>query len=79
MSLHADMLAHGSTPNTSSRRRCGLTVRFCPPTVRALDPGWRTQAVLCRGEDPTGNWRHNPRPYGDNLAPDKKPKSIGGN
>lgn len=79
MSLHADMLAHGSTPSTSARRRCGLTVRYCPPAVRALDPGWSKQAILCRGEDPTGNWRHNPRPYSDNLAPDKKPKSIGGN
>jgi len=79
MSLHADMLAHGSTPNTSARRRCGLTVRYCPPTVRALDAGWMQQAILCRGVDPTGNWRHNTRPYGDTLAPDKKPRSIGGN
>ena len=31
MSLHADMLAHGSTPNPSDRRRCGLTIRYCPP------------------------------------------------
>jgi hypothetical protein len=79
MSLHADMLAHGSTPNTSDRRRCGLTVRYCPPTVRALDENWMRQAILCRGTDSTGNWLHHPRPHGDTLTPDKKPKSIGGN
>jgi ectoine hydroxylase-related dioxygenase (phytanoyl-CoA dioxygenase family) len=79
MSLHADMLAHGSTPNPSDRRRCGLTVRYCPPSVRALNPGWSKQAILCRGTDPSGHWQHNPRPNGDNLAPDMKPKSIGAN
>jgi len=79
MSLHADMLAHGSTPNTSARRRCGLTIRYCPPIVRGVDPGWTKQAIVCRGIEPTGKWLHNPRPTGDNLAPDKKPKSIGGN
>ena len=25
-SLHADMLVHGSRPNLSDRRRCGLTI-----------------------------------------------------
>jgi len=39
-SLHADMLAHGSSVNNSNRRRCGLTIRYCPPTVKAIDPGW---------------------------------------
>lgn len=78
-SLHADMLAHGSTPNLSERRRCGLTIRYCPPHVRSLDPSWMGQAILCRGSDLTGRWTHNPRPVGENLAPDKKPKSIGGN
>jgi hypothetical protein len=79
MSLHADMLAHGSTPNPSDRRRCGLTIRYCPPTIQSLDPSWMRQAVLCRGTDSTGRWTHNPRPVGDNLSPDKKPESIGGN
>lgn len=78
-SLHADMLAHGSEPNRSDRRRCGLTVRYCPPTVRALDPTWSSIAVVCRGGDPTGAWANHPRPVGDTLSPDKKPKSIGAN
>jgi hypothetical protein len=79
ISLHADMLAHGSGPNTSARRRCGLTVRYCPPTVRALNPLWAQQAILCRGNDPTGRWANNPRPAGEDLSPLHKPKSIGGN
>lgn len=66
-SLHADMLAHGSTPNGSDRRRCGLTLRYCPPTVRALDARWTRGAVLCRGQDPAGNWVHNQRPPGEDV------------
>jgi len=37
------------------------------------------QAIVCRGTDSTGNWTHNPRPIGDNLCADRKPKSIGAN
>ena len=79
ISLHADMLAHGSTPNYSNRRRCGLTIRYCPPEVRPLNPMWSQQAVLCRGEDTSGHWANVPRPDGDDLSPAGKPKSIGGN
>jgi hypothetical protein len=66
-SLHADMLAHGSEPNHSDRRRCGLTIRYCPPSVRALDRRWARGGVLCRGSDPAGNWAHNPRPAGEEV------------
>lgn len=79
MSLHADMLAHGSTPNDSARRRCGLTIRYCPMEVRALQPAWATQAIWCGGEDPSGHWGNTPRPPGENLSPDRRPISIGGN
>ena len=79
ISLHADMLAHGSSPNLSSRRRCGLTVRYCPTTVRPLNPMWARNAVLCRGVDNSGHWTHNTRPEGEDLSPANKPKSIGGN
>jgi non-haem Fe2+, alpha-ketoglutarate-dependent halogenase len=77
MSLHADMLAHGSAPNASDRRRCGMTIRYCPPTVRPLKPDWGRQAIVCRGEDATGHWRHNPRPDRDDLT--LRPIYIGGN
>lgn len=66
-SLHADMLAHGSDPNHSDRRRCGLTMRYCPPTVRALDARWTKGAIQCRGSNAPGNWPHNPRPAGENY------------
>lgn len=66
-SLHADMLAHGSEPNHSDRRRCGLTIRYCPPTVRALDGRWTKGAIVCRGTGAPGNWPHNARPTGENY------------
>lgn len=34
MSVHDGSLYHASMPNTSDRRRCGLTVRFIPPYVK---------------------------------------------
>lgn len=67
-SLHADMLAHGSEPNHSDRRRCGLTIRYCPPSVRALNPRWALGSILCRGTDPAGNWAHHPRPAGEDVT-----------
>ena len=83
ISLHADMLVHGSDPNDSPRRRCGLTIRYCPPEVRTTNPDWNLDAIIARGSDPTGHWNDNPRPVGDALVKDGarpgKPKSIGGN
>lgn len=79
ISLHADMLAHGSEPNGSDRRRCGLTIRYCPPEVKPLNAGWGENAILCRGEDTTGHWQHNARPCGNDLSPQNKPRAIGGN
>jgi hypothetical protein len=66
-SLHADMLAHGSEPNASDRRRCGLTIRYCPPTVKALDPRWARGSILCRGSGAGGSWAANPRPAGEDV------------
>ena len=68
MSLHSDMLLHGSMPNPSSRRRCGLTMRYFPPDVRARDKTGGN-AVICRGTDPEGYWRQIPIPEGDSLPP----------
>ena len=83
MSLHADMLVHGSDSNESSRRRCGLTIRFCPPAVRTTAPDWNVDSIIARGSDPTGHWADKPRPVGDTVYPRgeraKRPKSIGGN
>ena len=62
MSIHHGHLIHGSNPNQSQRRRCGLTIRYCPPHIKpvaanSLGKPW--PAVLARGEDRFhnfGNW-----------------------
>ena len=57
-SLHADMIAHGSIPNASNRRRCGLTIRYCNPSAtKPLHPMYAQKAILCRGEKPSGLWK----------------------
>lgn len=66
ISLHADMLVHGSQPNRSSRRRCGLTIRYCPVSVRG---DWNKTSILCRGRDPDGFWANVPRPTGEDVTP----------
>lgn len=66
--LHSDLLLHSSEANPSSRRRCGLTLRFCPPDVRALKD-WNRISIIGRGKDPDGHWVDNPRPPGDDIPP----------
>lgn len=61
-SVHSDLLLHGSNPNMSTRRRCGLTIRYIPASVRAPSD-WRAgQSIICRGTDPATRWSHAPRP-----------------
>ena len=67
VSLHTDWLIHGSEPNRSARRRCGLTLRFTAADVRALEPGWRSRSVICRGRDAAGHWADIPRPVGERI------------
>ncbi len=64
ISLHADLLLHSSEANHSERRRCGLTLRYCTPDVRAGSE-WNKKGVVVRGTDPTGHWVNPPRPIGD--------------
>ena len=66
-SLHADMLAHGALPNTSDRRRCGLTLRYCPMSVTTGQSGWNRDSIWCRGEDAGRHWANNARPDGENI------------
>ena len=78
-SLHADMLVHGSGPNRSGRRRCALTLRYCPPSVRITDDGWRqgVEAVSCRGAP--GDWPVHPRPASDEIRGLRGPRAVGNN
>jgi len=64
VSMHTDLLLHGSEPNASDKRRCGLTLRYMPPDVRGRDPEGQ-DAIVARGEDESGYWRHIERPVGD--------------
>jgi hypothetical protein len=70
ISLHSDLLLHGSQPNPSNRRRCGLTLRFVPPDVRSLT-GWNRNSIIARGSDASGHWISSPRPSEDRI-PERK-------
>jgi non-haem Fe2+, alpha-ketoglutarate-dependent halogenase len=63
-SIHSDLVLHGSRANLSARRRCGLTLRYCPVDVRSYK-GWNAQSIIVSGHDESGHWRHLPRPAGD--------------
>ncbi len=67
ISLHSDWILHGSEPNNSKRRRCGLAMRYLSADVHAYD-GWNANSVWCRGEDPRRHWANHPRPS-DDLIP----------
>ena len=61
ISLHSDLLLHGSEANRSARRRCGLTLRYCPADVRA-ELGWNAKGVIVSGRDEAGHWGNPARP-----------------
>ena len=58
ISLHDSRLIHGSGPNKSDLRRCGITMRYCPTEVKCDLSVWPTfETYLARGVD---KHRHNP-------------------
>ena len=66
ISLHHGMLIHGSLPNPSMRRRCGLTLRYIPTAVRQVklnSHGKSYQAILVRGEDREQHFDRIPAPF----------------
>ena len=66
ISLHSDLLLHGSDKNMSKRRRCGLTLRYCSTDVSS-DPryNWHKEGVLLSGSDPDRHWWNPARPARD--------------
>ncbi len=68
-SLHSDLTVHGSPANTSSRRRAGLAIRYAHTSVRSPE-NWNDRAIIVAGSDPSGHWKHSPRPDGDKPFPD---------
>ena len=66
ISMHSDLLLHSSQANRSTRRRCGLTMRYCAIDVREVPGfGWADEGVVINGEDPTNHWGNPPRPTQD--------------
>jgi non-haem Fe2+, alpha-ketoglutarate-dependent halogenase len=61
ISIHSDLLLHGSEANQSTRRRCGLTLRYCPADVRAR-LGWNAKGVIVSGRDESSHWGNPARP-----------------
>jgi ectoine hydroxylase-related dioxygenase (phytanoyl-CoA dioxygenase family) len=55
ISIHSDLLVHGSSPNDSDRRRCGLTLRYCPADVTAY-LGWNRKGVVVAGQADPHRW-----------------------
>ena len=61
VSIHSDLLLHGSEANNSDLRRGGLTLRYCAADVRAyLD--WNRKGVIVAGSDAANHWANPPRP-----------------
>ena len=64
ISLHHMRTVHASAPNTSDGRRIGIALQsYLPPTVR--QPHGDDFALLARGEDRFGHFRHGRRPLSD--------------
>jgi len=63
-SVHSDLILHGSEANQSTRRRCGLTLRYCAAEVQA-HMGWADKGMVVRGSDPDGHWTDQSRPLED--------------
>ena len=61
ISIHSDLLVHGSAPNDSDRRRCGLTLRYCPADVLAY-LGWNQKGVVVHGKADGELWPGADRP-----------------
>lgn len=66
MSIHHGQIIHGSLPNHSTRRRCGLTIRYISPSVKqaednSLKRPWKP--IQLRGEDRYNNFDIVPNPF----------------
>ena len=61
LSMHNDLLLHGSNANESDRRRCGLTLRYCAADVMAY-MGWNQKGVVVSGTANPSLWPGANRP-----------------
>lgn len=68
-SMHDGLTVHGSNPNTSGRRRCGMTLRFTTPDVKPVPGVFVDKPILLCGEDRYGHFEYVPRPAFESPAP----------
>jgi len=61
-SLHHGWTVHGSNPNRSTRRRCGMTIRFTRPDVKPVPGQFVDKPILLAGTDRYGNFEYLPKP-----------------
>jgi non-heme Fe2+,alpha-ketoglutarate-dependent halogenase len=61
-SLHSSLLVHGSPKNQSSRRRCGLTIRYAPQDVVPLSPNYSKMSYFVSGNITAPHWQDNEPP-----------------
>ena len=61
VSVHHPNIIHGSKANTSTKRRCGLTIRYIPTSTRITKTPWPCDFLL-RGQPVPGINDYKPRP-----------------
>lgn len=78
ISMHSDLLLHGSDANRSDRRRAGMTLRYTHASVRLIDgyDSWRKSAVHVMKGDVDEFWYNRRRPEGEH--PEKMADLWGG-
>ncbi len=62
VSVHHPNLIHGSGPNHSPRRRCGLTIRYIPTSTRIISDAPWPSSFLLRGTPVAGTNEYLPLP-----------------
>ncbi|MFZ8920714.1 MAG: phytanoyl-CoA dioxygenase family protein [bacterium] len=69
ISIHSDLLLHGSEPNLSTTDRRGLTLRYMPSDVQCIDSsfGKNRRAFQCLGKNPEKYWSVLPPPIGEAI------------
>ena len=69
ISIHSDLLLHGSEPNLSTTDRRGLTLRYMPSDVQCTDSnfGKNRRAFQCLGTNPEKHWSIVSPPVGEAI------------
>ena len=69
ISIHSDLLLHGSEPNLSKTDRRGLTLRYMPSDVQCIDSNFakNRRAFQCLGKNPEKHWSVLSPPIGEAI------------